>query len=116
MSLKRISFASLSVLALALGLAGTPFSSVLAVDSVKAPRPIPLTRPEMKEYLEDMKGRTLRIPLPELTDEDKEQLLVANTKEFHPGSSVPSARRLCGEFAEANLGSHCGEPVGLSRC
>lgn len=45
-----------------------------AVDSVKAPRPIPLTRPEMKEYLEDMKGRTQRIPLPELTDADKEKL------------------------------------------
>ena len=74
MSLKRISLTSLSVLALALGLVGTPFRSVLAVDSAKAPRPIPLTRPEMKEYLEDMKGRTLRIPLPELTDADKEKL------------------------------------------
>lgn len=74
MSLKRISLTSLSVLALALGLVGTPFRSILAVDSAKAPRPIPLTRPEMKEYLEDMKGRTLRIPLPELTDADKEKL------------------------------------------
>lgn len=45
-----------------------------AIDSVNAPRPIPLTRPEMKAYLEDMKGRTPRIPLPELTDADKAQL------------------------------------------
>jgi len=74
MSPKRISLASLSVFALALGLAGTPLTSALAVDSVKAPRPIPLTRPEMKAYLEDMKGRTLRIPLPELTDADKGKL------------------------------------------
>ncbi len=74
MFLKRLSFASLSVIALAVGLAGAPLTNALAVDSVKAPRPIPLTRPEMKEYLEDMKGRTLRIPLPELTDADKEQL------------------------------------------
>ncbi|MEK6258306.1 MAG: hypothetical protein AABP62_06760 [Planctomycetota bacterium] len=74
MSLKRISFASLSVIALAVGLAGSPLTNAVAVDSVKAPRPIPLTRPEMKEYLEDMKGRTLRIPLPELTDADKEKL------------------------------------------
>ena len=74
MSLKRISLGSLSVLAMTLGLVSKSFNSVLAVDSVKAPRPIPLTRPEMKEYLEDMKGRTLRIPLPELTDADKEQL------------------------------------------
>jgi alkylhydroperoxidase family enzyme len=39
-----------------------------------APRPIPLTRPEMKEYLEQMKVRRLRIPLPELTDAEKEKL------------------------------------------
>jgi len=35
---------------------------------------VPLTRPEMKEYLEEMKTRKLRIPLPELTDADKELL------------------------------------------
>ena len=45
-----------------------------AVESANAPRPIPLTRPEMKEYLEDMKGRAQRIPLPELTDAAREEL------------------------------------------
>ena len=39
-----------------------------------APRPVPLTRPEMKQLLEDMKARTPRIPLPEPTAEEKEQL------------------------------------------
>ncbi|HEY3969588.1 MAG TPA: hypothetical protein VGM05_33855 [Planctomycetaceae bacterium] len=38
------------------------------------PRPVPITRPEMKHLLEDMKVRKPRIPLPELTDEDKERL------------------------------------------
>jgi hypothetical protein len=38
------------------------------------PRPIPLTRPEMKQYLEDMKARTPRIPLPELTEDEKAKL------------------------------------------
>ncbi|MFO0850652.1 MAG: hypothetical protein U0871_19155 [Gemmataceae bacterium] len=38
------------------------------------PRPIPLTRPEMKQLLEDMKGRTPRIPLPPLTDAEKARL------------------------------------------
>lgn len=38
------------------------------------PRPIPLTRPEMKQLLEDMKQRKNRIPLPELTPEQREQL------------------------------------------
>src|SRR5438445_2715495 len=39
-----------------------------------APRPVPLTRPEMKQYLEDMKARKPRIPLPELTEEEKAKL------------------------------------------
>src|SRR5688500_997369 len=38
------------------------------------PRPVPLTRPEMKRYLEDMKARKACIPLPELTAEEKEKL------------------------------------------
>ncbi|HEV3339178.1 MAG TPA: carboxymuconolactone decarboxylase family protein, partial [Pirellulales bacterium] len=45
-----------------------------AAESADAPRPIPLTRPEMKQLLEDMKGRKPRIPLPELTDEEKARL------------------------------------------
>lgn len=56
------------------GLVVSSAAWVHAVDSDVAPRPVPLTRPEMKEYLEDMKGRKLRIPLPELTAEDKEKL------------------------------------------
>jgi carboxymuconolactone decarboxylase family protein len=39
-----------------------------------APRPIPLTRPEMKQLIEDMKSRKPRIPLPELTEEEKTKL------------------------------------------
>src|SRR5882762_652396 len=39
-----------------------------------APRPIPLTRPEMKQMIEDMKNRKPRIPLPELTEEEKTKL------------------------------------------
>lgn len=38
---------------------------------VKTPRPVPATRTEMKELLEDMKKRPYRIPLPELTDKEK---------------------------------------------
>lgn len=39
-----------------------------------APLPTPLTRPEMKQALEDLKERKTRIPLPELTEEDKARL------------------------------------------
>src|SRR5262245_10585748 len=47
---------------------------VRAEDPKVEPRPVPLTRPEMKQYLEDMKERMPRIPLPELTEEEKTQL------------------------------------------
>jgi Carboxymuconolactone decarboxylase family len=48
--------------------------TVCGEESVTAPRPIPLTRPEMKRLLEDMKKRKPRIPLPEPTAEEKEKL------------------------------------------
>jgi hypothetical protein len=38
------------------------------------PRPVPLTRPTMKQFLEDLKARTPRIPLPPLTDEERAKL------------------------------------------
>jgi hypothetical protein len=38
------------------------------------PIPTPLTRPEMKQALEDLKARTPRIPLPPLTDDDRAAL------------------------------------------
>lgn len=41
---------------------------------VEVPRPIPVTRPEMKQLLESLKQRPLRIPLPELTDADRQEL------------------------------------------
>lgn len=64
---KHASAAALAVLSL--------FCAALwAAEPDTSPRPIPLTRPEMKQYLEDMKGRTPRIPLPELTEADKEKL------------------------------------------
>jgi hypothetical protein len=59
-----------------LAIAGVLCSSVLshAADSVDAPRPVPLTRPEMKQLIEDVKVRTPRIPLPTLTDTDRQKL------------------------------------------
>jgi hypothetical protein len=63
-----------------------------ADDAAKAPRPVPLTRPEMKGMLEDMKGRTPRIPLPELTPEEKEKE-AADPRSF--GYEVGSARSTC---------------------
>ena len=45
-----------------------------AVAGDEDPRPTPLTRPDMKQFLEDMKSRKPRIPLPELTAEEKAKL------------------------------------------
>ena len=63
----------------------SPIAALLAVAALASPgaaaepptsdpRPIPLTRPEMKKLIEEMKVRTPRIPLPELTAEEKEKL------------------------------------------
>jgi AhpD family alkylhydroperoxidase len=56
------------------GLVLASFAFVRAEEPATTPRPIPLTRPEMKQYLEDMKDRKPRIPLPELAEEDKQKL------------------------------------------
>jgi AhpD family alkylhydroperoxidase len=45
-----------------------------AQESVEGIRPTPRTRPELKKLLEDVKVRTPRIPLPDLTDADREKL------------------------------------------
>lgn len=52
---------------------GLLFASA-GIGAADEPRPVPLTRPEMKQYLEDMKARKPRIPLPELTEEEKAKL------------------------------------------
>lgn len=45
-----------------------------ADEPVATARPVPRTRPEMKQLLEDMKSRELRIPLPELTSGQRAEL------------------------------------------
>jgi hypothetical protein len=57
--------------ALSLTLAGTAGAAEAPSSS---PLPVPLTRPELKQFLEDLKGRKPRIPLPELGREEKEKL------------------------------------------
>ena len=49
-------------------------SFALSQDSIEGIRPTPLTRPEMKRLLEDVKVRVPRIPLPALSDSDREKL------------------------------------------
>jgi len=45
-----------------------------AGDPGNVPLPVPLTRPEVKQALEDLKGRKPRIPLPALSPEEIEML------------------------------------------
>lgn len=79
----------------------TFFSSTIAwaEEPLALPRAIPLTRPDMKQMLEDMKARTPRIPLPPLTDEEKEKL-------GERGSSYES--RLRALYIPAGVGSGFG--------
>jgi hypothetical protein len=58
----------------ALGLVVGSAGLARAGEPAAAPLPVPLTRPEMKQCLEDLKGRKPRVPLPELTDEDRAKL------------------------------------------
>lgn len=64
----RTLLAGMAVASASLAMAGDPTASP------SSPRPVPLTRPEMKQLLEDMKDRKPRFPLPELTEEEKEKL------------------------------------------
>lgn len=64
----RSRFLAATILALSCG------SAALADEAVATARPVPLTRDEMKRMLEDLKSRKIRIPLPELTDADREAL------------------------------------------
>lgn len=63
-------FAPVWIAAVSAALAGL----ARADDPVDQPLPVPLTRPEMKQALEDLKERTPRIPLPELSEDEREQL------------------------------------------
>jgi AhpD family alkylhydroperoxidase len=60
-----------AILILFCGLGRSPLGAAEPADS---PRPIPLTRPELKQLIEDVKVRTPRIPMPELTDQDRQEL------------------------------------------
>jgi alkylhydroperoxidase family enzyme len=48
--------------------------SLCMSDEPDAPRPTPLTRPLLKEWLENVKQRVPRIPLPELSEQDRQLL------------------------------------------
>jgi hypothetical protein len=58
----------------AFGLAVAPAGPARAGGDGDAPRPVPLTRPEMKRALEDLKGATPRVPPTELTAEERAKL------------------------------------------
>jgi hypothetical protein len=60
----------LTTLAFALGWAGATH----AADDPLQPRPVPVTRPAMKQALEDLKEATPRVPPPELTASEKVKL------------------------------------------
>jgi len=83
-------------------------------DSVEGIRPTPLTRPELKRLLEDVKVRVPRIPLPELTDGDREKLgAQADSYEsrvkYHYLNGIEAGRNGNQNAASPNVAS----PVGV---
>src|SRR5260370_22568233 len=69
-SISRIGIAAIIAFVAAFALA----VCVRAEEPASPARPVPLTRPEMKEALEALKKIKPRIPLPELTAAEKEKL------------------------------------------
>ena len=65
---------SLNQLFVILAISSISVPQLEAADPGETARPIPATRPEMKQLLEDMKSRSQRIPLPELTASEQQQL------------------------------------------
>lgn len=60
---------------LTLGLLLAPLGLVRGAEPpTNLPRPLPVTRPALKQLIEDVKVRQPRIPLPEVTEAEREQL------------------------------------------
>jgi alkylhydroperoxidase family enzyme len=93
--------AALGVIALA------PLAS--AEESTNSPLPTPLTRPEMKQYLEAMKQRKPRIPLPELTAEERAR---AGDREANYEGRLRTHYLPEGDSGNLNVGG--GRPGGQS--
>jgi alkylhydroperoxidase family enzyme len=74
--IKPISFTMLRTSLQILSLVATGLA--VASEPAQTSRPIPVTRPEMKQLLEDMKSRRVRIPLPMLTEEQELQQQVGD--------------------------------------
>ncbi|MFO0941138.1 MAG: hypothetical protein U0930_10250 [Pirellulales bacterium] len=55
--------------------AAAPKLDLVQANTDEQPRLTPMTRAAMKQYLEDLKYRKLRIPLPELSDAEKKRAL-----------------------------------------
>ena len=79
-------------------------------ESTSVPLPTPLTRPEMKKYLEAMKQRKPRIPLPELTAEERAQL---GDREPNYEGRLRTHYLPAGDSGNVNLGG--GRPSGQAR-
>ena len=72
------------------------------------PRKTPVTREAMKQYLEDLKDRTPRIPLPELSEEETKQAQ-ENPRQF--GYEARLRKFYLGDAPNAYL-TFGGAPVG----
>ena len=90
MSIRNFVVSMATVMSFVMGSIG----SIRAEEPRSTPLPVPLTRPEMKQALEDLKGRTPRIPLPELTEERRREFIkLAKAKAEDGRVAVRNLRR-----------------------
>ena len=90
-------------------------------ESSRGTRPTPLTRPELKQLIEDVKVRVPRIPLPELTDQDREKLgdqvdsYESRVRYHYLNGIEPSRSPALPQPAAPATGARSGQPAVTSR-
>ena len=89
-------------------------------ESSTGARATPLTRPELKQWIEDVKVRVPRIPLPTLTEQDREKLgdqvdSYESRVKHHYLSGIEPIRVQASPTTTVANTSRSGQPANLSR-
>ena len=98
-----------------------PLPASIGQEPKSEARSTPLTRPELKQLIEDVKVRVPRIPLPELTDQDREKLgdqvdSYESRIRFHYLNGIELNRNVASQrVVPPTIGARNGQPASTSR-
>ncbi len=107
--------------ALVLGCVFFPIRICLGQELNNGTRPTPLTRPDLKQLIEDVKLRVPRIPLPELTAVDREKLgdqvdsYESRIRHHYLNGIEPNRSVVVPQTAPSARGPRSGQPAITSR-